>query len=460
MQLIEKLSKDQILSFLMDMDNSFFPALSNRVNLKGYSEKLLQHAFLFSYRKNGEIAAAVFFYIDSNKKEAYIPVLGAQVKHRGKGFIHSLMRITEKKLLSEGIKMIRLETWSGSKALNYYMKNGYLIEKTIKDRPDNFQSVHLKKDLRNYFPKFNFSETPLEYNHRLNLHLGIDLFIKRDDLFPVTGGGSKARKLKFILKKAVEQGCTAVVTTGSNNSNHLRATAVFCAELGLKFTACIHDTRPDSEAIRGNLRLTTEMADRVIYTTLAEVKSCMDNAINKYVEEGEKPIYIWGGGHSVEGSYAFYEGALELIKNLTFVPDYILLASGTGTTQAGVFLATKNSIPECKVIGISIAREVERGKEAIYNSALELNNFIQSKDQILSEDIIFNTDYLDGGYGVFTNANLGKLSYYMKNYGLVLDPIYSGKAFLGLIDLVEKGKIPKSSKVIFWNTGGLLNIVK
>src|SRR5690606_20743765 len=395
MKIYNSATQQQIQSFLVEIESNFEPPLSQRLNILEYAEKLSNKAEIVCYKEEERIISAILYYIDNEKKTAYIPVLGSVDGFESRGLMRTLMEEVENILLSSDFCSLGLETWLGSRALNIYIKRGFHVKSITQETIRT--SVLLSKNLRKNFPHYPFIETPLEVNEKLNKDLGVNIFFKRDDLFPVIGGGSKARKLKYILRKAVENGCTSVVTAGSNSSNHLRATAVLCAELGLKFTACIHDARPIDSDIRGNLKLTLDLSQRCHFVEMNEIKQVMDNAINEYIREGEKPLYIWGGGHCVEGTVAYYDATLSTLKDMELVPDYIFLASGTGTTQAGVFLGAAKGAKGTKVVGVSVARQLERGREAVQEAIHDIHHYMpEIKCNV--QDVIFDDNFLAGGY--------------------------------------------------------------
>lgn len=456
MKLYNECSYESIYNYLVQIDSLFSPPLSMRVRLEEYAKKLKKNARVYAYVVDLEIVAAIFYYV--NNKEAYIPVLSCIVKHSGQGLMLKLVKKMERDLVLEGLSSIALTTWLGSRALNFYIKSGFAIENIVQDRPDSGKTVLLRKNLHPKFDSFSFIEPPLEVNSRLNDYLGVNLMIKRDDLFPVIGGGSKARKLKYILKNAVENGCTAVVTAGSNYSNHLRATAVLCCELGLKFTACIHDEMPELTDVQGNLKLTTELAHRVEFVPMSQIKHVMDSAVHAYINEGERPLYIWGGGHSIEGTVSFLHAVGGIINDLNQHPRYLFVASGTGTTQAGLIIGTHNYIPNCDVIGVSVARNQQRGRSAVADAIADVSHYLDTPMKTPPVDEInFDDSFLFGGYGKVTSELLDELDFVKKNFGLVLDPIYSGKAFFAIKRYIEEGIVEKGSDVLFWNTGGILN---
>lgn len=459
MRITTSYTKYEILDYLVQVDSLFNPPLSERVDLDDYVDKLSNHAHILCYKAENKIVAAIFYYINDDN-EAYIPVLGCVEGYEGRGLMLSLVKNMERQMVHKNVVNVSLTTWNKSRALNFYVKNGFVVTKVIADRPNEGKTIHLRKNLKAEFGAFDFIEPPIEINPRLNEYLGINLMIKRDDLFPVTGGGSKARKLKFILKRALENGCTSVVTAGSNYSNHLRATAVMCSELGLKFTACIHDEEPAPAEIKGNLKLTLDMAYRTRFVKMIDIKTCMDNAILSYIDEGEKPLYLWGGGHCVEATFSYINAIEHLPQDVQSSAQYIFIASGTGTTQAGITLGAQTYMPECKVVGVSIARDQIRGSRAIADAIEEAKPYCAGLELNHSDhNVIFDDRYLCGGYGKADEILLEELAYVKKNFGLILDPIYSGKAYFALKNYISSGEIAQGSNVVFWNTGGLLNVL-
>lgn len=179
------------------------------------------------------------------------------------------------------------------------------------------------------------SPTLLKYYSNVSEKLSIKVYVKHDDLYPLPGVGSKARKLNNILNEDIRKNYNAIVTTGSNQSNHLRATALWAAKLGWKLTCVIHDDEP--VIYEGNLKIVKLSGAELRFVQKTEVKDAMDKAMVDLSNEGYKPFYIWGGGHCVEGALAYYEAVKELKEQLKGVkPDFLFVASGTGTTQAGI----------------------------------------------------------------------------------------------------------------------------
>jgi 1-aminocyclopropane-1-carboxylate deaminase/D-cysteine desulfhydrase-like pyridoxal-dependent ACC family enzyme/methionyl-tRNA formyltransferase len=285
---------------------------------------------------------------------------------------------------------------------------------------------------------------------------GVDVRCKRDDLYPAVGGGNKARKIQYILQYAVENGFNALVTNGGLQSNHARATALACAESGMHCSLVLHTECPDEvRHLVGNLMLMEMSGAELQYCKLRDLKEAMDQEMDRLRSEGYQPLYIWGGGHCIQGSIAYFEAAREAQRQCgDWVPDYIVHASGTGTTQAGL-IAGYADLPT-KIIGISVARESDRGVSVIEKSLSELGDYL--KIDLSEQSVDFRDDWIEGGYEAISDRLLESVDQAARK-GLILDPTYTGKAFLGMNELIQAGEIPRGSKVLFWHTGGLLNLL-
>ncbi|MDZ7821452.1 MAG: pyridoxal-phosphate dependent enzyme [Candidatus Marinimicrobia bacterium] len=299
--------------------------------------------------------------------------------------------------------------------------------------------------------------TPFDPLNHISKFISINVFAKRDDLYPVVGGGNKARKLNYILNEEVRRDHNAIVTAGSGQSNHIRSTALYAAALGWKLICIVHDNKP--ERYEGNLKIAKITGAELRFVQKDDVKEAMDKAMADLSSEGYKPYYIWGGGHCVRGSLAYYEAVKELKDQLKDLrPDYLFVASGTGTTQAGIEIGTRHLLPGCKVIGISVAREAKRGKEAVLDSMNELNTYLGNPVK-MPEDIVFDDNWVGNGYEATYPELSDTIEWAAGTEGLILDPTYTGKAFHALKTYAREGRLESHSNVIFWHTGGLLNLM-
>ncbi len=219
----------------------------------------------------------------------------------------------------------------------------------------------------------------------------------------------------------------------------------------------IHDKKP--KLLQGNMKIAALTGAELRFTDKSIVKQSMDNAMDDLKSQGLKPLYIWGGGHCIEGSFAYYEAVKELKEQLgNIVPDFIVVASGTGTTQAGIEVGIHQFYPHCKVLGVSVARNENKGKSSILESMKELNDYLE-KPINLPKDVSFDDRWLGDGYKKTYPELLETIRWAAKTEGLLLDPTYTGKAFHACCNYIHEGIIPKKSNVIFWNTGGLINLI-
>jgi 1-aminocyclopropane-1-carboxylate deaminase/D-cysteine desulfhydrase-like pyridoxal-dependent ACC family enzyme len=300
--------------------------------------------------------------------------------------------------------------------------------------------------------------TPLRYYSRLSDQLGVDLWVKHDDMFAIAGGGNKARKLQHILAEGFREGYDSLVTTGSYHSNHVRAASLMAAQLGWHSRVVIHDV--PREKPEGNMLLATLAGAEISYCLREEVASAMNQAMDELSRRGRKPLYIWGGGHCLEGGIAYYQAAKELssqFNELSSSPDYIFVASGTGTTQAGLHAGSAEFLVSTKVVGISVAHSRERGMELVSNSVDELKK--ETKAGKSDQEICFDSEFLSGGYGKFDKELSAIIRWAAEVEGLLLDPIYTGKAFRGMCAYVRSSRVPTGSKICFWHTGGIFNLM-
>jgi 1-aminocyclopropane-1-carboxylate deaminase/D-cysteine desulfhydrase-like pyridoxal-dependent ACC family enzyme len=300
----------------------------------------------------------------------------------------------------------------------------------------------------------------LDHLPRLSQHLHIDLAIKRDDLFPVTGGGNKARKIINILKEAESQGCNALVTTGGLQSNHARVTALAAAAIGWRCKLILHGNSEEASKPKGNLLLMHLAGAEIEVVEPSGIAQAMRAAMNTLRAEGATPYEIPGGGHSVAGAMAFVEAIGELseqCQDAGWQPEWIIHASGTGTTQAGLTVGLERLGWQTQVLGISVARRNPRGTDIIEQACRDLR--LQLGIAHSSGNVDFRDDWVGEGYERADVSILSAIRVAAEMEGLILDPTYTGKAFAALLDLVQVGEIRKRAHVLFWHTGGLLNLM-
>lgn len=447
------LSHNQMVEILKEFGDLYPDPLRQRVDLYTYAHKLLSFANILVALHNDQIIGFLAIYTNNaQSKIAHIPLFSVLQGYQRKGI--------GKVMLSRAIALARQRNmrrlWLRVKqdneiAIHFYSTHRFTISSKVGDK--YLMVYDLTINDRLITPQV----TPFESGLPLSsaLQMDIDLRIKRDDLYPLSGGGIKARKIGFIVKKAIDEGYDTLVTNGGPQSNHARATAILAANIGIKCHLVIVLENNHDYYNSGNILLMKLSGASIEFTSKDKLAMQMDKAMLDLSQQGHKPLYIWGGGHSLEGTNAFVNAAYETQQQAgNWIPDYVVLASGTGSTQAGLAIGYKDF--PTQVIGISVARSTERGKKIIqqcideYTTRNNLPNYV--------ENVILRDDWVDGGYEKYSRALFDVINVAAKT-GYFFDPTYSGKALRGLASMVKQGEIPNGKKVIFWHTGGLMNLM-
>lgn len=279
---------------------------------------------------------------------------------------------------------------------------------------------------------------------RLSANLGIDLWIKRDDLIPHYLGGNKVRKnLKILLNFNAKP--DVIITNGGAESNHARVVALMGAQLGCKVQLVLHGQEPAANSASGNSFFYRAADAETYFVDSSDIGPTIQALEKKAIEQGLSALIIPGGGHSFDGATAYADA----INELTFEPDYIVHASGTGGTQAGLLAGVNRKKWNTQVVGVSVARSAERG-------ITEIAKLLPSSFPL--EKIDLREEYRFGGYEQFNDELRHLVKRVVQEEGIPLDLTYTGKAMFGLHRLVASGEIQQGSKVVFWHTGGLLNL--
>jgi 1-aminocyclopropane-1-carboxylate deaminase/D-cysteine desulfhydrase-like pyridoxal-dependent ACC family enzyme len=181
----------------------------------------------------------------------------------------------------------------------------------------------------------------------------------------------------------------------------------------------------------------------------------MDQAVAEWAIQGLNPFYLWGGGHCVEGTLAYFHAAKEAQAQCgDWIPDYVVHSSGSGTTQAGLTAGYAGG--PTKVIGVSISRREERGTRVVQDAIRQLEEHLQVP--LPPNAVHFRDDWVMGGYEKISTELLAAIDE-AGSRGLILDPTYTGKSWFGLIQMLKNREIKRGSKVLFWHTGGLFNLI-
>ena len=299
--------------------------------------------------------------------------------------------------------------------------------------------------------------TPLDQLSRLSSVLGgPEILIKRDDLTGLAFGGNKTRKLEFILYDAISKGCDTVITAGASQSNHCRQTAAAAAFLQLECHLVLGGQAP--EIANGNLLLDKLLDSHIHWGGANRKGEDIPMILEQLKAKGKKPYVIPYGGSNELGAYSFVVALEELETQLdTETLTHIIFASSSGATHAGLVLGKSLLNRHYKLIGINIDKE-EMGEVPFNQVILELANktskLIGSDIEFSDKDITLDGDYVGNGYGVIGDLEKEAIALTAKYEGILLDPVYTGRAMGALIDMVGSGKLTKKDRVLFWHTGG------
>jgi D-cysteine desulfhydrase family pyridoxal phosphate-dependent enzyme len=304
-------------------------------------------------------------------------------------------------------------------------------------------------------PRLHFAHLPTRVDElpRLTEHLqGPRILVKRDDQTGLAFGGNKTRKLEFLVAEALEQGAKTLITGGALQSNHCRQTAAAAARFGLDCTLVLNGEMPDHPS--ANLLLDQMFgAEIVAMTDRALRDQTLQETFDKAVLAGRKPYLVTYGGSSPTGAlgYAF---AMKEFMEQTIQADWIVFGTSSGGTHAGLVLGQRLFGYKGKVLGISIDEAEEWLKSRVSALASDASEKIGERIEFARDDVLANEEYCRAGYGVLTDAEREAVKLFAKYEGLLLDPVYTGRAAAGMIDLIRKGFFRKDETVLFWHTGG------
>lgn len=301
--------------------------------------------------------------------------------------------------------------------------------------------------------------TPLLPLRRMEqLFPGFQLWIKRDDLSGLALGGNKVRKLEFLLADAMAQGCDAILTAGAQQSNHCRQTAAACAALGVECHLLIGGEAPSRPT--GNLLLSQLLGAQIHYSGEDRTGLGLTQLSENLEASGRRCFVIPYGGSNTTGAYGFVEAAHELLlqeKEEKIRIDYIFFASSSGGTQAGLMAGLAAHGHTARIMPVRIDKDDPAGKplvDAIARLANDLASGLSSDRRWSTDEIPLLTDYDKSGYAHTTAEEWKAIRLMARTEGVLLDPVYTGRAFYAMLDHLKKGWLPIGSTILFWHTGG------
>ncbi len=314
------------------------------------------------------------------------------------------------------------------------------------------------------FPRVSLAHlpTPLEHLPRLSEHLGgPHIYVKRDDCTGLATGGNKTRKLEFSMAAALQQGADTIVTVGAVQSNHVRQTAAAACKLGLRCEVLLEhriDEPSDDYLNSGNVLL-----DRIYGANIREYPdgtdfdAAMQTVADDVNTAGGKAYIIPGGASNHIGALGYVNCAIELLSQANdsgLVIDHIVTATGSAGTQGGLVVGLKAMNANIPLLGIGVNAPQDKQEQKVFDLACETADYIGAPGVVERADVVANCDYVGDGYGIPTEAMNEAVVLLARLEGLLFDPVYSGKALAGLIDLVRKGHFDAANNIIFLHTGG------
>ena len=304
-------------------------------------------------------------------------------------------------------------------------------------------------------PRLRFAHlpTPVDALPRLSEALGgPHLLIKRDDQTGLAFGGNKTRKLEFLIAEARERGAKTLISGGALQSNHCRQTAAAAARFGFDCVLVLTGDQPEKPS--ANLMLDRLFGAEIVYVADRKDRDgILQETFDRATNEGKKPYLVPYGGSNATGAlgYAF---AMKELMDQNANADWIVFATSSGGTHAGLLLGQRVFGFSGRILGISIDESEEWLKKEVSRLASATSEKLGARIEFTPADVLANADYCGAGYGVVTEQEREAIRLFGEYEGLLLDPVYTGRAAAGMIDLIRKGFFETSETVLFLHTGG------
>jgi len=314
------------------------------------------------------------------------------------------------------------------------------------------------------FPRRRYTEgwTPLEKMDRLSRLLGgPDLYIKRDDLLGLAGGGNKTRKLEFLVADALAKGADTLITCGAVQSNHCRLTLAAAVKEGLKCRLVLEERVPGSyspDATGNNFLFKLLGVEAVtVVKTGVDLAAEMQKVADQVTALGRKAYVIPGGGSNPLGALGYVSCAEEILAQ-TFQQglrvDHLVCASGSTGTHAGLLAGLVGNNSGIPVTGINVRRTRQEQEPNVHKLAQEVAGLLCIPGGVPRETVRALGDWVGAGYSLPTPEMVEAVRMVAQVEGILLDPVYTGKTMAGLIGLIRRGELTKGQNVLFLHTGG------
>jgi L-cysteate sulfo-lyase len=289
---------------------------------------------------------------------------------------------------------------------------------------------------------------------------GPTLWVKRDDCTGLAGGGNKTRKLEYLVGDALANEATVLVTQGAVQSNHVRQTAAVAARFGLGCEIILEE-RTGSKAVdytrSGNVLLDELLGAKIRRVPGgSDMNAALAEVAAEVADAGGRPYVIPGGGSNVIGALGYAECALELVaqaNELGLEIDRIVTATGSAGTHAGLVAGLAVMGADIPVLGIGVRAPKDAQEANVYRLAVETADLLGFRERVTRDMVVADCDYVGAGYGLIDDGVIEALKMIARTDGLLLDPVYTGKAMKGLIALSRLGAFDGET-VVFLHTGG------
>ncbi len=314
------------------------------------------------------------------------------------------------------------------------------------------------------FPRRRYTEgrTPIEKLARLSEELaGPTIYMKRDDLLGLAGGGNKTRKLEFLVAEALAQGADTLITCGAVQSNHCRLTLAAAVKEGLKCRLVLEERVPGSynpQSAGNNFLFRLMGVEKItVVPGGSDMAAAMQAVADEVAGEGRKAYVIPGGGSNPVGATGYVACAEEILAQtfeLGINIDRIICASGSAGTHAGLVTGLYGNNSNIPVVGINVSRPKAAQEELVYDLVQKTAQHVGVASAIAREAVVCFDEYVGPGYSLPTPQMAEAVRMLARLEGILIDPVYTGKAMAGLIDLVRKGTFKKDENILFVHTGG------
>lgn len=314
------------------------------------------------------------------------------------------------------------------------------------------------------FPRRRYTDgqTPIERLERLSAALGgPTIYMKRDDLLGLAGGGNKTRKLEFLVAEALSQEADTLITCGAVQSNHCRLTLAAAVKEGLKCRLVLEERvpgsyKPDAGGNNFLYRLLGVEQVKVVPKGTDMIRS-MQTAAEEVAAAGRKAYIIPGGGSNPVGATGYVACAEEILGQLFEIGlriDRVICASGSAGTHAGLVTGFYGNNSEIPVIGVNVSRKKEEQENLVYQLVCRTAGHVGIRSQIPRESVLCFDAYVGPGYSLPTHEMAEAVRMLARLEGILIDPVYTGKATAGLIDLIRTGYFNRNENLLFIHTGG------